>query len=294
MSLQEVISGPSKNFNGVLGVAIKHLGSGERADLKGDRLFPTASVFKVPVIVELYRQVEAGTLNLDDQIILREEDKVPGSGILKELSDGMSVSLRDLLNLMMIVSDNTATDIIVRRVGMDNVNNSLVELGLTKTKVTKYCREMLFDLVGINDLSLEEMTIELYEKASEAHIYTGSWSLGVDDNNVTTPNEMNTLLELIKMGKAASRESCEDILRIMAKCQTGSYRIPKYLPQRELILQRKTGSLPGIRNDVGILTTKKTGSQYILSCFTMDAEDVYAAEEAIAVVSRDVYQYFNG
>jgi beta-lactamase class A len=291
MSLQEVISEPSKNFKGILGVAFKHLGSGEQANLNGDRIFPTASVFKVPVILEFYRQVEAGTLGFDDQIILREEDKVPGSGILKELSEGMSVSLRDLLSLMMIVSDNTATDIIVSKVGMDNVNKSLNELGLTKTRVKKYCREMLFDLVEINDLPLKGMTLELYEKASETRVYGGSWSLGVDDNNVTTPNEMNRLLELIVEGKAASSESCEAILQIMAKCQTGAYRIPKYLPQRELLLQRKTGSLPGIRNDVGILTIKKTGERYTLSCFTMDAVDVYAAEEVIAVLSREVYQY---
>jgi len=270
------------------------LGTGEEASYNGDRLFPTASVFKVPVLVEFYRQAERGALSLDQQVVLTERDKVPGSGVLKELSEGLSVSLRDLLSLMMMVSDNTATDLIAGRVGFDNVNKTLDELGLQKTRVQKYCREILFDLVGVNDTPLEDMTIDLFGELSEDGEYDGSWSLGVEDNDVTTPNEMTRLLELIVNGEAAGRESCDEILAIMGKCQTGQYRIPKYLPKKEVVLQRKTGSLPGIRNDVAVVTVKSSDTKYILSCFTMDSEDVYEAEETIAEVSRGVYEHFTG
>jgi beta-lactamase class A len=105
---------------------------------------------------------------------------------------------------------------------------------------------------------------------------------------------MLRLFEYIVNGIAASPESCQAILDIMAKCQTGGYRIPKYLPLKNLLLQRKTGSLSGIRNDVGVITIKETGERYILSCFTMDAENNYEAEEAIAKVSQAVYEYFIG
>ncbi len=294
MTLDEVLKGPAEGFKGVLGVSVKHLGTGESANLNGDRLFPTASVFKVPVLVEFYRQAELGALSPDQQVILTELDKVPGSGVLKELSEGLSVSLRDLLSLMMMVSDNTATDLIVGRVGFDNVNATLDELGLHRTRVVRYCREILFDLVGVNDLPLEEMTIDLFREEADARDYGGSWSLGVEENDVTTPNEMNRLLEMIVNGEAASRESCDEILAIMGKCQTGEYRIPKYLPTKKLVLQRKTGSLPGIRNDVAVVTVKETGERYIISCFTMGAEDVYKAEETIAKVSQGVYEYFAG
>jgi beta-lactamase class A len=294
MTLDEVLKGLTEGFKGVLGVSVKHLGTGESANLNGDTLFPTASVFKVPVQVEFYRQAERGALSLDQQVILTERDKVPGSGVLKELSEGLSVSLRDLLSLMMIVSDNTATDLIAGKVGFDNVNATLDELGLHRTKVVRYCREILFDLVGVNDLPLEEMTIGLFGEASEARDYGGSWSLGVEENDITTPNEMNRLLEMIVNGEAASRESCDEILAIMGKCQTGQYRIPKYLPTKEVVLQRKTGSLPGIRNDVAVVTVKETGERYVISCFTMGAEDVYEAEETIATVSKGVYEYFTG
>jgi len=211
----------------------------------------------------------------------------------KELSEGMPVSYRDLLSLMMIVSDNTATDLVVETVGFENVNKTMQELGLKNTKVVKYCREILFDLVGINNLSRAEMTLDVFKKATEGGDYTGTWSLGVEDNDVTTPNEMNTLLELVATGKAASLESCLEILGIMAKCQTGGYRIPKYLPSKKVQLQRKTGSLPGVRNDVGIITIRETGERYALSCFTMKAEDNYMAEETIAKVSQAVYEYFS-
>ena len=120
---------------------------GEAASLNGDELFPTASVFKVPVIVELYRQVEAGAVSLEEELALREEDKVPGSGILQELSPGLMVTLRDLVSLMMIVSDNTATDLLIEKVGMENVNATLRRLGLKRTTVVADCRDILFDLM---------------------------------------------------------------------------------------------------------------------------------------------------
>ena len=292
MSLSDAIKEPAKGFRGTLGVSVKHLGTGESEDLNGDMIFPTASVFKIPVIVEFYRQIDAGKISLEQQIVLSERDKVPGSGILKELTEGLPVSYRDLLSLMMIVSDNTATDLVVEKVGFDNINNAMRMLGLKDTKVAKYCRQILFDLVGVNHLEIEEMTLDVFKEATENNDYLGSWSLGIEDNDVSTPNEMRSLLELISKNEAASSESCLAILGIMAKCQTGSYRIPKYLPQKEVLLQRKTGSLPGIRNDVGVVTIKATGERYALTCFTMGAEDNFEAEEAIAKVSQAVYDYF--
>jgi len=89
MSLSELIREPVEAFDGKLGVSVKHLGTGEAASLNGDELFPTASVFKVPVIVELYRQVDAGAISLDEKVTLLERDKVPGSGILRELGEGL-------------------------------------------------------------------------------------------------------------------------------------------------------------------------------------------------------------
>lgn len=276
----------------MLGVAVKHLDGGESASLNGDELFPTASVFKVPVIVELYRQVEERILGLDEKVILREEDKVPGSGILKELSPGLSVSLLDLAALMMIVSDNTATDLVVEKVGMENINATLQHLGLERTVVVVDCRDVLFDLVDLNDLPDEEKTISLFEARARETSIGGSWSLDVEENNVATATEMLRLLEMIVDCRAVSRQSCDAILETMRRCQTGGYRITKYLPLDRIEFAHKTGSLPGIRNDAGIVTLRDSGERYIISCFTRKAADNFAAEETIARVSKGVYDYF--
>jgi len=91
MSLERILREAADGLDGVLGVSVKHHESGVAASINGAELFPTASVFKLPVIVEFYRQVEAGGLGLDDRFVLRERDKVPGSGILKELSEGLEL-----------------------------------------------------------------------------------------------------------------------------------------------------------------------------------------------------------
>ena len=292
MALYDEIVRETVGFEKVIGVAVKHLGTGEEASFNGDELFPTASVFKVPVIVELYRQAEAGRLSLDDNIVLKEAEKVPGSGILKELSEGLEITIKDLSRLMMILSDNTATDLIVDRVGKDNVNATMRRLGLNKTVIVADCRDMLFDLVGANDLPEEEKTLSQYLQLAKAGTNKGSWSLGTDRNDVTTPLEMSKLLSLIIDGTAAGRSGCDAILATMEKCQTGEHRIPKYLPAENVRMNRKTGSLPGIRNDVGVITVLATGEKYCISCFAKGALDVYAAEETIARISRNVYQYF--
>ena len=294
MTLYNELVKETKGFEKVLGVAVKHLGTGEEVGFNGEELFPTASVFKVPVIVELYRQAEAGGLNLDSKLVLKDSLKVPGSGILKELSEGLEVTVRDLSRLMMILSDNTATDMIVERVGKENVNATMRRLGLNKTLIVADCRDLLFDLVGENSLPDEEKTLDRYLQLAKAGANKGSWSLGTERNDVSTPLEMNKLLEFIVEGQAAGRAGCDAILATMEKCQTGEYRVPKYLPAEKVKMNRKTGSLPGIRNDVGVITVLATGERYCISCFSKGAQDVYAAEEAIARVSRSVYQYFTG
>jgi beta-lactamase class A len=292
MTLLEILAKEASGFGKTLGVAVKHLGTGESAAVNGDELYPTASVFKVPVIIELFNRVELGMIDLDERVMLIEDTKVPGSGILKELEEGLEVTFRDLMRMMMILSDNTATDMILERVGIENVNQRMRSLGLKHTVIVGGCRDLLFDLVGGNDLPAAKRTVITWNEMAKNGANKGTWSLDIEHNNVTTPNETNQLLELIVKGQVASPSSCAEILSIMDKCQTGEYRIPKYLPVERVKMTRKTGSLPGIRNDIGIITIKDTNEQYTISCFTKSVLDVYSAEEAIAKTSKAVYDYF--
>jgi beta-lactamase class A len=261
-------------------------------DVRFNGVARAASVFKIPVVVEFYRQVEANTISMDEKIVLREKDKVPGSGVLKELSHGLEVSLLDLVELMMIISDNTATDIVGEKVGLDNVNSTLRHLGLEKTEIVADCSDILFDLIDLNDIPDKQKTVDLFRERRRGRTLGGSWSLGIKDNDVTTPNEMLQLLEMIIKGEAAGRKSCEAIIATMHRYQTGVYRIGKYLPREEVEVADKTGSLPGIRNDVAIVTLLEGGGRYILSFFVREAANEYAAEEAIAQISNKVFDHF--
>ena len=131
------------------GVAVQHIESGEETLINADAVFPTASVFKIPVLIELYKQVGEEKLGLDDLIRVTGYSKISGSGVLKELHSGLEVTIHDLATLMIIVSDNTATDLLLDLVGMDNVNQTLREIGLTQTKVAMSTRDLIFDIVAV-------------------------------------------------------------------------------------------------------------------------------------------------
>jgi beta-lactamase class A len=292
MALAETIEAASKGFEGVLGVAVKHLGTGECASLNGDEVFLSASVRKIAVVAEIYRQVEEGGFRLEDTMVLRHLDKVPGTGILRELTPGLEVTYKDLITLMMILSDNSATDYLVGKIGEENVNRNLRRLGLEKTRMVYNSREVLFELIGLGDLPETEKTIDRFRREVRLSGFKSPPSIEGRPDNVTTPREMLRLIEAIVDCVAVSKKSSEAILKTMARCQTGTSRIPKYLPQDMVEVAHKTGSLPGVRNDAGVVTPLNTGERYILSCFTKDAVDGYAAEEVVARVSKAIYDYF--
>ena len=289
MSLKDKIIEITHGLEGTIGIAVKHLQTGEEVLVEGDTLFPTASVFKLPLLVELYRQVEEGYISLDQRLVMTEEAKVPGSGILRELSPGLEMKVRDYITLMMMLSDNTATDMLLDLVGIENVDKNLRRMGFDKTRVVASCGDMLFDLAGLGDLKPEERSLRVYMERRKFN--PNSKSLGVENNDVTTPREMMRLLEEIFSGKVLSRGSCDAILETMKKCQTGSNRIPKYLPREKIEMARKTGSLSGIVNDVGIIYLREKGEQYILCAFTMGLAKSSEGEEAIAKVSKIVYDH---
>ena len=135
---------------GVVGVAAKHLDSGEEILHNASDVFFTASTFKVPLLLELFRQVDNGRIDLSERLDLNRNHRVPGSGVLKELGEGLRPTLRDLATLMIIISDNTATDILYERVGGNNIANTMRNLGLNQTNIPMTTRQLLYSVVGMD------------------------------------------------------------------------------------------------------------------------------------------------
>ncbi|MCC6019458.1 MAG: class A beta-lactamase-related serine hydrolase [Candidatus Verstraetearchaeota archaeon] len=249
-----------KSVEGTFGIVIKILDTGDEIDINGEEIFPAASIIKIPILVEAFRQNLEGRIKLDEPITLRNEDKVGGMGILKELSPGIQLPFIDILTLMIIISDNTATNITIEKVGMKNVNEYMKQLGLKNTILQ---RKMM-------DLEARKRGLE----------------------NLTTPRDMTILLQKIFEKTILDNKSCEKILDILKRQQVND-RIPKYLPEN-IPIAHKTGELPGVRHDVGIIYTEK--HPYIISAMTKNLKDPLsqktsggAGSEAIAKISKIVY-----
>lgn len=282
-------------LDGTLGVYVHALGTGEQVSVHADQLFPMASVFKVPILAELLSRVHAGERSLEERVTLTDEMRSPGSGVLKEVSAGTALTVGDLATLMIIVSDNTATDILLARLTKEAVNARLRACGLERTTVALDCRGLLYELVGLGgappgpetrDLATERLRRR--EIDPDSRVYHGE---GV---NMTTPQEMGRLLE--QVARAAygvgtvqatlPAEACRRMLDIMGRQQVRN-RLPLLLPPRTE-LAHKTGSLSRVSNDVGILTTPQ--GPCVISVFGKDLGDDLDGQMAIARVGLAVYE----
>jgi len=287
MGLKEKIEEVAEGLEGTLGVAVKHLGTGEEVLIKGDDFFPLASALKVPVLITLYRQVDEGKISLDEKLVMTEDTQVPGSGILQNLTPGLETIVRDYVTMMMMISDNTATVMLVDLVGRENINETLRRLGL-KANIM---------------LSRERLHAAARGKVRQSRQGREPRSV-----NMMTPRGMMALLEKLYRGEAASRSSCDDIIDLMKRCQTGGNRLRKYLPRDAVEVADKTGTMairkkgasvvankPGIVYaaviDVGIVFPKER-DPYIICGFSKDLSENDDGEEAIATVSKLVYEHF--
>lgn len=243
-----------------VGLAIKHLESGETLAWRAEERFPAASVIKVSILVEALRQAEAGQLRLEERIAVRKADIVGGFGILKDLGSVEALGLLDLLTLMIIISDNTAANLCIGRLGMAAVNAAMASLGLASTVLQR----MMMDM-----------------PARER---------GLD--NFTTPADAARLLELLATERVLTPRGSRHALEILTRQQVND-RLPLLLPAGVQVAH-KTGELPGIRHDIGIVWT--TRSRVVVAALTKECQTplgkgVVGGEacELIARIGRMVY-----
>jgi beta-lactamase class A len=284
-------------LDGTLGVYVHAVEAGGRVEQNADQLFPMASVFKIPILAELLCRAHEGRVSLEERVTLADEMKSPGSGVLKELSAGTALTIGDLAMLMIIVSDNTATDILLARVTKDAVNARLRACGLERTTVAMDCRELLYNLVGLSDGSDGPETRRLaVERLRRQEIDVNSRVYRDEAVNMTTPREMGRLLEQIvraARGPAAApgslpAEVCRRMLSIMARQQVRN-RLPLLFPPA-VDLAHKTGSLSRVSNDAGVLETPQ--GPCVISVFGKDLSEALEGQMAIARVGRAVYEAY--
>jgi len=288
------------SVEGDIGVAAKHIETGEEIFINEDTYFPMASVFKIPVFVEVMAQIKEGRFTLDDEVSIEKTDQHLGSGYLSDLDvPGIKLSVRNLINLMMMISDNSATDILLTKVGTDNVNNRLRSFDLEKITVDRTCQHLIMDAIGMDyekykNLPLDEVVKglrkesmenpEAYEEAAE------NFSQVIKDQS--SPKSMNRLLELIFKKEILDERSCDFIISVMLKCQTGERRLKGGLPS-QVRIAHKTGTIGGTVNNAGIIYLPDDLGHVAITVFSKDTEDdTEDVEDAIAQIARFVYDYF--
>jgi beta-lactamase class A len=261
--LRLTVAEEERQLDGVLGVAILDLASGQALLIHPDEVFPQASTIKIAVLAELYHQAQqsshgtSGKATLKDKYVVRAQDTVPDSAILGGLTAGVStLTNRDLATIMVAVSDNSATNVLIDRVGMDNVVRLTASIGLPHTQL----RRKMMDL----------------KAAAEGR------------ENISTPREMMSLLEQLFRGKVLEPAVLEDFFTVL-ETKKDSW-IPRDLPP-DLKIANKPGELEGVRNDAGIVFLKDR--PYVICVMATFLASERAGEEAITRISRATYEVFD-
>jgi beta-lactamase class A len=298
--LQKQIEGAIRAADAHMGVSMLHLERGDEINLHADESFPMASVLKIPVLVEAARQMDAGKFTLDDRWQLTVAEKNLGSGVLTFFDDGLLPTVRDLLTLMIIISDNTATDMIINRLGKEQIVNSMRQLGLQNVHLPLTIRQIFETILPSADPTQDPYSVALENKDYTPPPGAAGYSKG-PENNVSTPRDMTRLLELIYRGRAASREGTDEMLRILLK-QTLNDRLPRFLPPGTRVAH-KTGTLSGFRNDAGILYVDDQQHVAVTVFSEWDSDAVkgdpiaerqrqYDIDSAFGHIGRAIFDYY--
>jgi beta-lactamase class A len=255
--LETAIHDVDQHLDGVMGVAIEDLNTGDQFVLHENEVFAQASSIKIAVLAELYLRAQQGKLKLADLYTVQASDLVPDSDIMGGLTPGVTrITLRDLATMMVAVSDNSATNVLIDRVGMDNVNPMLDALGLTHTRL----RRKMMDL----------------DAAKQGR------------ENISTPREMMLLLDAIYHDKVLNKESTSDFFKMLSTNKDSW--IPRDLPA-DVKSANKPGALEGVRNDSGIVFVE--GRPYVICVMTAFLHNERDGEQAISKVSLAAWQMFD-
>jgi beta-lactamase class A len=269
----------AKGVDTTWGIYLKCIETGEEIAINADQQMDTMSVIKLPLMVEAFRQIEAGKFSLTDRYTLKAGDRRPGTGVLRSLDDGAAVTIKDLLTLMTIVSDNTATDIIFDKVGGPEPVNALMRS---------------FGFNSIQAVGNADVWFKALAAAPNSTVFHNDVKKPF---GLSSPRDMGKLLEKIALGQAVSKQASSQMLDILNR-QVYSSRIPKYVVGYQT--PHKTGDMvPFVANDVGLLLSEKR--RIVVSIFTNKGDMPNgvptklvgpAIEDAIGRIAEHAADYF--
>ncbi len=296
--LEQKIASFESISGGKLGVSAIHLESGEQVNLHGDEPFPMASTYKIPIAIQLLQKVSQGELQLNQQIAIEPKDLRHGSKITDYFNPPeLSISSKNLMDLMMITSDNTASDILIEKAGgAKAVTAFLHEHKLTNMRVDRTEAEMLAETLDITLPPKTEWTSKMFkdyldsDKAKDKESIRRRNAGNLKDTS--TPQAMTSLLIQLDRKELLKPELTNLILDAMLRCETGAKRLKGLLP-KEVEVAHKTGSDFIVTNDAGIITLPKNQGHIAIAVFVKNSDKPMPEQEkAIAEVARSVYSFF--
>lgn len=275
-ALSKELAAIADKFHGKIGYSLHHLKTGDRLERLGDEQFPTASTIKLAILCAAMEKVRQGWIHYDDARPLTEQDRQYGTGLLQNYRAGTKVTLRDLLNLMITRSDNTAAIMLGQWIGTDAVNGWLDQHGLKQTRLL-----VPFPYQG----SFEEAQAG----GGKAWDLLKVWGIGV-----TTPKEMQTLMEMILDRRAGTPAACDEMQRILSH-QYYDDGIASQIPPWVSVAS-KHGSEDTTRSDVAIVHSPS--GDYVLAIYTKEAKDTGVKwdneqDTAIRDISRAVWRHYH-
>ena len=284
---------------GTVGVGAVHIETGRAVWFNEDERFPMASTYKVPIAVQLLSRVDRGEISLADMVELEPGDIHPGSGTISNLFDdpGVALSLRNLLELMLLISDNSATDLTLTAAGgPDAVNARMAELRVEGLSVNRPTSVLIGDYSGVETPEDGRISLSQFrdraEGVSASERDAAREAFSTDARDTSTPRAMAHLLAMTWAGKALGSKNTEVFKDIMLRVQTGTGRIKGVLPPGTPV-GHKTGTIGGTTNDVGYIYLPDGAGHVITVVFVRDSERPVPAREAtIAQISRAIYDYF--
>jgi beta-lactamase class A len=255
--LRQKIEGILERYTACWGIVIVNQSTKDKLELNPQMIFPSASMIKIPIMYEIMRQAALGLISLDEPLVVTDDVRVGGAGILHELRPNITMTIFELVTLMIILSDNTATNLLIDVIGMQAVNQSAAALGLKSTVL----RRRMMDFA-----------------AAQA-----------GNENETSAADLAHLFDVIYRGAGLPQKYSTLMLDILKRQQIRD-KLPFYWPE-EVILAHKTGTLPNVEHDGGILFLP--GGPYITCILTNNLKTNYEGLQLVAHIGKAIYERFS-